>query len=549
MAELKDKETAQDPKMVTLTIDGQEVTAPLGMTVIEAASKLDVDIPHYCYHPGLSVAGNCRICIVELVGARGNPLQIACNTPVAQDMVVLTQSDLVKKRRADVLEFLLVNHPLDCPICDQAGECKLQTYYMEHDQQKSRLDVSKVEKRKVIPVGPRVMLDQERCILCTRCVRFLDEVTGTSELCVIHRGDHSELTTFPGHDVENNYSENIVDICPVGALTSRNFRFQARAWFLRGVDTVCPKCATGCNVRVDYYHHEVVNFNNGKAYRLVPRENHDVNGFWMCDEGRLAPTDVNDDRAHTPVIRETSEAEPGQATMKEALNAAIQWIKGAKDSGETVAGLASPDCTLEEMFLFRRLMKDVLGSDLFSLESMRESGKSDEFLMHAEKHPNGKGAALLGKGKKVSEVLDGCKSGKVKVLVILQNHLKDEKPDDPAIDQALQGVQKLIVISTKYNRTSLLSDVLLPSVSFIEKGGTLINAKGRVQRLHPGPAPYGRARPDLEILGALIEGLGGKVESTEPAKVFVELTKEVTALSGLTYEDLGSVGVMTGGDA
>jgi NADH-quinone oxidoreductase subunit G len=345
-----------EPKLVTLTIDDREVTVPEGTRLIDAALVQGADVPHYCYHPGLSVAGNCRICIVEIVGGRGNPLQIACNTPVAEGMVVKTESEAVLKRRADVLEFLLVNHPLDCPICDQAGECLLQIYYMEHDRQKSRVEVDKVHKDKVVPIGPRVMLDQERCILCTRCVRFLDEVPKTGELCVVNRGDHSQLTTFPGKQVDNDYSENIVDICPVGALTSRLFRFQARAWFLKGVDTVCTRCATGCNVRVDYYHHEVVDFHNGKAYRLVPRYNPQVNGHWMCDDGRLAFHDVNDDRAHTPQRRPSRSDDQVPVSYREALESARAWVQGARSKG-TLAGIASPECTLEELHLFRKLFR------------------------------------------------------------------------------------------------------------------------------------------------------------------------------------------------
>lgn len=537
---------AASPKnTVTLTIDGREVTVPEGSTVIQAAQKLGIDIPHYCYHPGLSVAGNCRICVVELVGGRGNPFQISCNTPASAGMEVKTNSEAVLERRANVMEFLLVNHPLDCPICDQAGECMLQIYYMEHDKQQSRVEVNKVNKKKVVPVGPRVMLDQERCILCTRCVRFLDEVTETGELCVVNRGDHSELTNFPGREVENAYSENIVDLCPVGALTSRLFRFQARAWFLKGVDTVCPKCATGCNVRVDYYHHPVVDFNNGKAYRLVPRFNEAVNGHWMCDDGRLAFTDVNEDRAHKALLRENREGELTPAKYDDALASAVERITEVRDGvgSGAIAGIGSPDATLEELFAFKNLVQKTLGSVEFGIVSPRPEGESDDFLRSAEKYPNGRGARLLGLGRSMDELLEACESGKIKALLLLQTSLLDEDQTiAKAWAQALTKVDHVIVIGSRVDKTASAADVVLPSVSFIEKGGTYINTKGRIQRIHRGPQPFGRSKPDLEVLGDLSVGLGTDVGSTDSGAVFERLCEEFPILQGVTYEEIGTEG-------
>ena len=234
--------------MVKLTVDGTEVEVPKGTNLVEACKEAGVEVPHFCYHSHLSIAGNCRMCMVEVEGMRG--LQIGCNTGANDGMVVKTTTDAVKETRAAVMEFLLVNHPIDCPVCDQAGECKLQIYYMEHDRRESVVEVEdKVKKGKAIEVGPRVMLDQERCVACSRCVRFCDEITETGELRLLNRGDHTTISTFPGRELDNDYSVNTVDICPVGALTSRDFRFQARVWYLEHDDSVCPGCATGCNTK------------------------------------------------------------------------------------------------------------------------------------------------------------------------------------------------------------------------------------------------------------------------------------------------------------
>ena len=263
--------------MPKVTINGKELDAPEGINVIQAADMLGMEIPHYCYHPALTVVGNCRMCLVEI--EKAPKLQIACNTKVTEGMVVHTNSDKAKAAQRAVLEFLLINHPIDCPVCDQAGECKLQDYYMDYDRQESRFPLrKKVKKGKAIDIGSDVMLDQERCVLCGRCTRFLDEVTKTSELAIFERGDHNRIDIFPGRKVDNNYAGNIIDICPVGALTEKDFRFRMRVWYLHRTPSVCAGCERGCSI--DIYE------NHGKIFRYKPRHNPLVNGYWMCDEGR-----------------------------------------------------------------------------------------------------------------------------------------------------------------------------------------------------------------------------------------------------------------------
>ena len=278
----------KNPGFVTATIDGQEVVVKPGMTVIEAAKSVGIEIPYYCYHKRLSVAANCRMCLVEMSNAPGGKLMPACQMTVSEGVAVKTDTAKVKDQQRAVLEFLLLNHPVDCPICDQAGECKLQDYYMGFDRQPSRLDIPKVTKGKRVQLGPTVTLDQERCILCTRCVRFMREIAENPQLGVAQRGNESFITTFPGVPLDDPYAGNVVDICPVGALTSTDFRFRGRVWFMSAAASVCTGCARGCNTFLDYL--------NDVTYRYRPRENDAVNQEWMCDQGRTSYKYLNADR-------------------------------------------------------------------------------------------------------------------------------------------------------------------------------------------------------------------------------------------------------------
>ena len=289
--------------MPTATINGKEVTVPRGTAIIRAAATLGINIPHFCYHPALSAPANCRMCLVEVEKAR--KLEPACYIKVNDGMVVYTESEKVVAARQAVLEFILINHPVDCPICDQAGECKLQDYYMAYDAKPSRLNTGKVGKQKVYPIGPEVVYDGERCILCTRCVRFCDQITGTSELTVVERGDRTEIRTFPGRELDNPYSMNVTDICPVGALTTRDFRFKCRVWLMSSSDSICTGCARGCSVHLDHH--------LGETQRYRPRFNPEVNEYWMCDEGRLSYKELNTPADSARCVSENATISPGHA--------------------------------------------------------------------------------------------------------------------------------------------------------------------------------------------------------------------------------------------
>ncbi|RPJ42175.1 MAG: hypothetical protein EHM19_10810, partial [Candidatus Latescibacterota bacterium] len=319
--------------MTKFVLNGTEREVPQGINLIEAARLHGVRIPHYCWHPGLSPEGNCRICSVEIEGIP--KLQTACTTIVAEGMKVRTDTEKVVRERTDVMEFLLRNHPIDCPICDQAGECGLQKYYMEHGLHDSRVGLpEKVRKRKKVDLGPLVVLDSERCILCSRCVRFCEEVAGKRELVIANRGGRSEITTFPGRKLESPYSGNVVDICPVGALTSKDFRFKVRVWFLKTAESICPGCARGCNIYIEQYQNEV--------QRIRPRANPAVNRWWICDDGRLDYKWLNENR----LLRAESASGPlapaaadGEAARLLAGAASVLIVASPFSSNENLAAL------------------------------------------------------------------------------------------------------------------------------------------------------------------------------------------------------------------
>jgi len=367
---------------VKITIDGKEVVIAKGKTVIQAAAEAGVAIPHYCYHSKLSIAGNCRMCLVEI--EKMPKLQIACNTQVAEGMGVLTQSPKVLAVRKAVLEFLLINHPVDCPICDQAGECQLQNYYMEHNREASRFELGKVHDRKKTIFGPHVIFDGERCIKCTRCVRFCQEITKTDELAVINRGDHSTIALFDDSVLDNPLSANVVDICPVGALTDRDFRFKVRVWYLQKTPSVCPGCSTGCNISVETYQNRIA--------RFKPRINEAVNSHWICDEGRYCFHELTGgERLTVPLIRQEGGLVP--TTWDNALQAVLAGLRSAK----AAAGIMSGRSTNEEAFLFAKLMKKLTpGSPLEVCYQERELSENQKILMSPDRAPNFRGGRDMG---------------------------------------------------------------------------------------------------------------------------------------------------------
>lgn len=384
-------------KQVTLTIDGKQVVVPFGSLLIQACEKAGSPVPFYCYHPGLSIAGNCRICMVEIIGAK-KKLEISCNTQVEEGMVVKTTSDEVLKGRSGVLEYLLINHPLDCPVCDQAGECWLQDYYMQHGLYDPKFNEQKNKKSKKVVLGPTVMLDAERCILCSRCVRFTDEITKTGEFGIFNRGDHAEIGISPGKKLNNNYSGNVVDICPVGALTDRDFRFKCRVWYLGAAKSVCPGCSKGCNVDIHYnrereYRSHIAGGN--RVMRLKPRYNADVNQWWMCDAGRYGYRFIDENRI-TRVTVKSSGGKHRETSWVEAFRVVVENIRQLHKSDKiTQLGvILSSHQTNEDLYAAKRCFS-ALGKAHLAFQRPKP-GDEDALLMRADKSPNARGGDSIG---------------------------------------------------------------------------------------------------------------------------------------------------------
>jgi NADH-quinone oxidoreductase subunit G len=483
--------------MPKLSIDGREVSVPDGSTVIQAAEKLGIFVPRYCYHPALSIAGNCRICLVEV--EKLPKLQIACNTPVGEGMVVHTASAKAEAGRRAVLEFLLANHPLDCPVCDQSGECDLQNFYLNFGLYDPRFREQKVKKRKAVALGPHVMLDQERCILCSRCVRFTDEITKTGEFGIFNRGDHAELGIYPGTELNNRYSANVVDICPVGALTERDFRFKARVWYLSCAPTVCNGCSQGCNIDLHYVLDRPHLNDGARVVRIKPRYNPDVNGWWICDEGRYGFGWI--DRGRLTRVRGPS----GEANWDQALTAIAAALNGAR-----IGVIASAQLTNEELLFIREIFRSALGAQV-TASVPQTPGYHDDFLMQADKNPNTLGAAQVGLAEPdapaAERIIDEALSGALDVLWVMGHDVVQLFGEEKA-GRLPEAVSLFIFSGTNENATATLAHWVLPTAAYLEKDGTFVNCQGRAQHFDRAFPPLHDSREDLRVLADLARILG-----------------------------------------
>jgi NADH-quinone oxidoreductase subunit G len=548
--------------MVKVTIDGKQVEAEPNRMIIEVARANGIEIPHFCWHPKLSVSGNCRMCLVEV--EKLPKLAIACSTQVADGMVVHTSSPKVINAREAVMEFLLINHPLDCPICDEAGECKLQDYAYKYSVGYSRFDEEKGHKPKRVELGPHVMLDTERCIMCSRCIRFCDEIAGKPQLTFTQRGTHVELTSFPGEELDNPYSMNTIDICPVGALTSREFRFRARVWEMSATETVCPGCARGCNMYSWVRNNEVL--------RQTPRFNPDVNDYWMCDAGRLNTfKDVNSEtRVRAPLMRRDSGiAEVG---WDEAIARVASEFRSFRKN--EIAVIGSAYSTNEDNYVLQKFARDVLGTKHVDFVRHSREGDEDALLLRADKTPNSYGALAIGirpgdGGLGIDGIIRGIREGQIKALYVVDDNIAL----DPVAAQVLGKLEMLVVHSSLENETTRAADIVLPSSTFAEKNGTFTNFQGRVQRIRPSVAtleqdraldgfamsrldkfgsaydrwakgPKRDARPTWRIVTAIASAMGMKYRYQTAEDVFNEITSAVPAFAGMNYRKIGSRGML-----
>lgn len=545
------KDTAAEKGMVNVQIDGHWIQVPRGTRMIEAAKMAEKEIPHYCYHPKLSSPGNCRMCLVQMgmpprpapgeepkygddgyqeIGWMPRPV-IACANTVAENMGIRTTGELVEKTREGVMEFLLINHPLDCPICDQAGECKLQEFSVEHGRGESRFKEDKIKKPKNVDIGKNIRLDDERCIMCSRCIRFMDEVAEEPVLGFSQRGTHTSVTVHPGYRLDNNYSLNTADICPVGALTSNDFRFQMRVWFLKETKSIDVNCGTGANT--------IIWTRGNEIFRVTPRQNDEVNSAWMPDSHRLAFNQLQtDDRLTSPMVKKGRKHE--ETSWLEATAKAAEVLV-RQQPGE-VAVIASGRLSNEEIFLASKI-SGALGTELLSI--VPRIKESDGKLISADRNPNTTGASLIwgtdDPGAKLDAIRAGISSGKIKALLCLGEDLLEEadfKKED------LKKLDDLVVSHTHANPTASLARVVLPSVGFAEKRATYVNVTGRLQRTNQAVIAPGEVRDDWESLAALLAKLDPEYEV--PASmdgVLRAISTETKAFAGQTFGSIGDLGV------
>jgi NADH-quinone oxidoreductase subunit G len=429
-----------------------------------------------------------------------------------------------------VLEFLLINHPLDCPICDQAGECKLQEYSVEYGQSESRFVEAKVHKAKRVDLGPRIVLDDERCILCTRCIRFTRDIVGDDALGIVNRGSYNTLTAYPGKVFDNNYTLNTVDLCPVGALTSKDFRFQMRVWFLKETKSLCTSCATGCNI--------VIGSREDKVYRYEPRENDAVNACWMCDYGRLNYKWVGrPDRlaeVRSPKVEGRSQSAGWSAVLKD-ISGKLKLVAPG-----SAAIIASARQTNEELYLVAKLAKKL---DALT-DSVPHTGEGDKLLLNADRNPNSTGARLTGiaadpMGSSLPKIAEAIRSGRIKTLLVVG----EDVTRHGLTADVLGKLETLIVSDILPNATTRLAHYLLPGCAHAEKRGTFTNAKGRVQKFMKAVEPPGDARPEWEFLHELVLNVVGQDGYVSIEGLFNQMAAEVPAFNGLTWAGLGDLGV------
>lgn len=557
--------------MAVIVIDDIKLNVPDNKTIIEAAYENGIDIPHFCWHPELSVAGNCRMCLVEVGSHKknqdgsfafdeaGNPiiayfpkLQIACGTKVTDGMYVRTKSEQAIQAQESVMEFLLINHPLDCPICDEAGQCKLQEYAFNNSNGESRFTEEKNHKPKRTSWGPNVMFDAERCISCSRCIRFSKEVAEQPVLSFVNRGDKVTIKVALDSEFDNPYSMNVIDICPVGALTSKDFRFKSRVWDMSFNESICNGCSRGCNIKIGVRNNEIL--------RIEPHSNMNVNSHWMCDYGRLNYEHINNNRLLNPMIKSGSSLE--NATWEDAVKKASSILNLHKPS--QVLFIASAKASNEDNYLFSKFVRSIYKASHINYIDYKNEGFADTKLKTNDQAPNTLGMLELDKGItpiKWAEVKSKVKSGDIKVLYVFDNSIANDSP-------LFEIINSVSVISHCTNQTKLAehSDVVFASATFAEAEGTFTNIKKRVQHFAPALTTaenirsmgmkmsrldkFGAAndswanhesrnlRTDWRIIQMLANTFGAGWKFTNSEEVFEEIVLKVHSFANMDYDKL-----------
>jgi len=510
-----------DVKMVSLTIEGRPVSVPDGTSILEAAKLAGVLVPHYCYHPGLPVAGVCRMCLVEV--EKAPKLAPSCATAVAEGQVVHVHSEKALEARQGVLEMLLINHPLDCPICDQAGECELQDYTYQEGRAEGRYR----DPKRFNPVedfGGDVMYVANRCILCTRCVRFMDAVARDPVLAVVERGDRALIGKFEGEDMTHAWAGNVIDLCPVGALLSKDSLNKARAWELDRSASVCPNCSQGCNMIVETRDNQVV--------RLRPRPNAEVNKYFMCDHGRLNYRWMNRaDRVDWPLVRQNGVL--AKADWEVALRAAANLLNGKR-----AFVLASPNLSNEALFLLGRLVATTGGAGTFRVNQGQEAPLPgvDDLALRTDRAANVRGAELAGFNRSETPLRD-MQAGDV--LIVADEALDGLDASDAARAGAVIVIGTTLPVWARHG-----ANIVLPIANCVEEDGTFTNLRGRVQRFLQAKAAPGLARPSFLAIGDLLAAMGEGQGYWTASQAFDALAASHAAFAGMSYDKLALKGAV-----
>ncbi len=560
--------------MPHIIIDGKRIETSNGKTVIEAAYENGIEIPHFCWHPELSISGNCRMCLVEVgmpkrladgsteVDDTGNPvisffpkLQIACATVVSDGMNIKTNSKKAIQAREAVMEFILINHPLDCPICDEAGECKLQEYSYRHSRGESRFVDEKNAALKRQEWGDNVMYDAERCITCSRCIRYAQEIAHQDILTFVNRGDHVTIEVSKGEKFNNPYSMNVIEICPVGALTSRDFRFKSRVWDMSFNDSICPGCSKGCNMKMGIRNNEIL--------RLEPASNPYVNKYWLCDYGRLTQyKNINENRVTEPEIK-NSNGDKEKITWEQAFQKAADILKVFKPN--EIMFLGSAKATNEDNYLLSKFAKTIIGTNNIDFFNHEDNSFADNFLKQNDKTPNSKGALEVGinpgvKGINKDQLIEKMKFGHIKALYIMDDDLEDYSE---LIDE-IDNLNALIVHAKNKHKLSEKADLVLPCSTFAETEGTFVNHAGRAQHFEPALVTSENLRymgmkmsrldkfgahndrwtqhelrnckPNWQIILRLANQLGNHWKYSNAQDVFNEISIQISSFKGMSYE-------------
>jgi NADH-quinone oxidoreductase subunit G len=510
--------------MVKIFIDETEIEVEEGTTIFNAAEKADIEIPHICYHPAFPPEGTCRMCLVEIEGIP--KLELACSTVVRDGMKVMTKTERVIEARKAVLEFLLADHPLDCPICDQAGDCKLQDYYEEYGLFESRFSEDKEKREKKKRLGKNLIHDQERCVLCRRCVRFTREISKTNELGVLERGARAEISILEDNPVENNYSGNLAQLCPVGAITDLDFRFQTRNWFLKSGNSICPLCSRGCSISIDF-HKGFSRFRVPKrVYRIQARRNDRINGHWICDIGRYGYSYIDTGRNE----RITSGAgEKKELDWDEGLKQFVSVLKTVHpmDRATQMAVVLNSWLTNEELFLIKKLFIDDSGvRQIYFMDPPDEKG--DDFLITSERSPNKKGVQYLGIEQKPLHPDEFPE--KMKLLLVFSPPLLDAA-GQASIKTVFDRTETCICFCPNFFEFCSIADMVFPTAVIAEKGGSLINTDGLLQEFDPALEALGDSWPEWKILVEIAKKENTDVDSYQQFSsvkdILSEMRKEI----------------------